>query len=864
MKKVNNRYAINNLSYSGMKTKKNKYVVLVLAVILTSLLFSTMFSVGGSMVNEVQESTMRQVGGTYHAGFKYLSKAEYEQMKDDPKIKDVSYRILVGMGENEEFSKLYSECYYSEDADAKNSFSYPVKGKMPVAENEVVVSDKLLGALGKPSDIGMTIRLDLNINDEIVSNDFTVSGYYEADPICPAQMIYVSKAFQEKHAPAAMVPYSQADRGDVIGRYSVDFNFSNSVNIEKKVKDLITRTGLREDVDYGINWAYATSSLDPSVVIIGAVLIIIFMFAGYLIIYNIFDINIVSDIREFGLLKTIGTTEKQLRKIVMKRANLISVIGIPIGIGLGVLVAAYLLPIISKQFDTVTVGKGSLHINIWILLGAAVFSYLTVLFSAGKPCRKAAKVSPVETVKYTEEFDKKGKPKQKLAVVVLSISLGLVILNSVFGFVSGFSMDNYVNMLIIADFSIQDAQIDNPSLGNAQLNTQAVSHDLMDELKSLDGVNRIGAVYINDRNQEFNEENWAKIDKNIMQSELLDEKFRLHGYDDEMRKDTLEYYAQRKALDGKTYGMSELAVDKLKVLASKDGSDRIDWDVFRSGNYVLITQFRTDNGSVNFLDPGDKISIRSYDPKYGEMKTDVTDSGKEFEFLTFENAPMKEYEIYAVVEIPMVMGLRHYSLFDCHYILPEEEFLALNGSDWNAMRVLMDVEDSKEEAINDWLKNYTDTVNPSLDYDSKESITQEYAEFGKMFKIVGALIAIVLGLIGIMNFANTIITSILVRSRELAMLEAVGMTGKQQRIRLMKEGCKYFAWSAAVSLMISTVLNLTLIKALTNEIPMFDWNFTLVPNLVCLPFILLLVIIVPIIAYNRLSKISVVERLRVE
>ncbi|MBQ8951352.1 MAG: ABC transporter permease [Eubacterium sp.] len=861
MNKVNNRNAVNNLAFSGVKTKKNKYIILVLAVILTSLLFSTLFSVGGSMVKEVQESTMRQVGGTFHAGFKYLSKAEYEQMKDDPKLKSVSYRILVGFGENEEFTKLYTECYYSEDEDAKESFCYPVKGKMPAEESEVVVSDKILEALGEPVDIGMTIRIDLNINDEIVSNDFTVCGYYEADPICPAQMIYVSKSFQEKYAPDATTPYS-AVRGDDVGRYMVDFKFSNSINIEKKVEELIARTGLREDVDYGINWAYGASSIDPSVVVICAALIIIFMFAGYLIIYNIFDINIVSDIQEFGLLKTIGTTEKQLKKIVRKRANLISIIGIPIGIGLGVLVAAYLLPIISGQFDTLTVGKGGLHINIWILLGAAVFSYLTVIFSSGKPCRKAAKVSPVETVKYTEGFDKKGKPKKKLGVVILSISLALVILNSVFGFVSGFSMDQYVKNLIAADFSIQDAELDNPSVGDKD--TEAVSHELMDELRSLDGVNYVSAVYIKEGFQEFSEDNWAKIDKNVMQSELLKEKLAGYGYDDQMRKDEIDHYAEERTLDGKTYGMGELAVDKLKVIETKDGSDKIDWNTFNSGDYVLITRFETDNGEVNFLDPGDKISIRSYDPEYGETQKVVSESGEEFEYISFDNAPVKEYEIYAVVEIPIALGLRCYSTFDCDYILPEDEFRELNGSDWNAMRVVMDVEDSKEGYVNDWLKNYTTTVEPALDYDSKESVTEEYASFGRMFKVVGAVIAGVLGLIGLMNFANTIITSIIVRSRELAMLEAVGMTGKQQRISLMKEGCRYFVWSAVVSLIISSVLNLTLIRALTDAVPMFDWNFTLVPNLVCLPFILILVIIIPVIAYNRMSKISVVDRLRVE
>ena len=91
MKKVNNKKAVNNLALSGIKAKLNKYLILVLAVILTSLLFSTLFTVGGSMFNEIQESTMRQVGGKFHAGFKYLTEAEYDQVKDDPKLKSISY-----------------------------------------------------------------------------------------------------------------------------------------------------------------------------------------------------------------------------------------------------------------------------------------------------------------------------------------------------------------------------------------------------------------------------------------------------------------------------------------------------------------------------------------------------------------------------------------------------------------------------------------------------------------------------------------------------------------------------------------------------------------------------------------------------
>jgi putative ABC transport system permease protein len=96
------------------------------------------------------------------------------------------------------------------------------------------------------------------------------------------------------------------------------------------------------------------------------------------------------------------------------------------------------------------------------------------------------------------------------------------------------------------------------------------------------------------------------------------------------------------------------------------------------------------------------------------------------------------------------------------------------------------------------------------------------------------------------------------------MLEAVGMTGGQQKHKLMKEGFTYFLWTLIVSVVISSIMNVTVIRILADAFGMFVWKFTLMPLVVCLPLILALIIIIPVLAYNRLSKRSVIDRLRVE
>ena len=239
------------------------------------------------------------------------------------------------------------------------------------------------------------------------------------------------------------------------------------------------------------------------------------------------------------------------------------------------------------------------------------------------------------------------------------------------------------------------------------------------------------------------------------------------------------------------------------------------------------------------------------------------ESGQTTTYVSYENAPVKEYEVYAVVDIPLAMRYRVDDFILLDYILPESEYLEMDGEK-AAMRTLVNVEDDKEAAFENWIKEYTNTEVDSMNYTSKGSVIAEYKSLSDTIGIVGVVLAVILGLIGIMNFANTMVTSIIVRSRELAMLEAVGMTGGQQRRKLMKEGFTYFIWTLVVSVVISSIMNVTVIRFLADAFGMFVWRFTLMPLAVCLPLILAMIVIIPVIAYNRLSKRSVIDRLRVE
>ena len=166
-------------------------------------------------------------------------------------------------------------------------------------------------------------------------------------------------------------------------------------------------------------------------------LILFLMFAGYLLIYNVMYISVSKDVRFFGMLKTVGTTPKQIRRIVTGQVFRLCLIGLPLGCLAAAAVSLLLVPAIiaNSGIDTGTV----VSFSPVIYIGAILFSSLTAWFGAITPAKKAASISPIEALRYTEgrkndvivKYPIKGKPfrmalrnvfrdRKRAAIVMLS------------------------------------------------------------------------------------------------------------------------------------------------------------------------------------------------------------------------------------------------------------------------------------------------------------------------------------------------------------------------------------------------------------------------------------------------------------
>lgn len=106
--KVANKGCIRRISARSLRAAKTRNLIAVLAIALTTLLFMSLFSIAGAIVNSFQESTFRQVGGRFHGTFKDVTQEQIDELSTDERIKSIALRQMLGMPTAPPFNKAQS------------------------------------------------------------------------------------------------------------------------------------------------------------------------------------------------------------------------------------------------------------------------------------------------------------------------------------------------------------------------------------------------------------------------------------------------------------------------------------------------------------------------------------------------------------------------------------------------------------------------------------------------------------------------------------------------------------------------------------------------------------------------------------
>ena len=845
---------IQTLNQRTFKKNKGRNLVAIIAILMTTMMFTTLFTLAQSMSKNMVEMAFRQTGYDGQASFKTITAEQFSLIANHPDVAEAGESLVLGLAQNKKLGGKQVEIRWSSDINAKHSFAMPTTGTMPTAADEIALDTLVLDRLGIPHQLGETVTLEWRkdlAKDEVTISTFTLCGFWEGNESVYASMAWVSREFADE----MIGDYVADGKTSILGLHTAQVILHSDRNIEAAMENILADTGLT-DLKFGVNLAYspemnATATQESIPMYLGMVLVFL---AGYLIIYNIFQISVTADIQFYGKLKTLGTTTKQIKKLIYGQANRLCVIGIPMGFLLGWLLGMVLVPVLMGRLE----GDVVVSSHPVIFFGSALFAWLTVTISCLRPARLAGKVSPIEALRMSDAAatSKKkskrtrngasitgmawanlGRNKKRTVTVICSLTLGLVLLSCFYAKNAAFDMEKYLSELTISDFRLDDGSSAD-YIGGYDPHGFTLNAELVESVEGLAGLEAIGHQYSHQFELILDDETVQNIDTFYTQ-EMLDDWATYDPSGPAQIKNAME---TREAI-GVLYGMDGIPLDAItqeRYLLS--GS--YDAEKFAGGDYVLAI-----GPAIDSTDTERKAALPV--PTVGSS-------------ITLENHTYTVmaivYPLQAVEEGAYEGGVRNQHCMS--FIIPTSVF----RQQWpeNTLRKLFfNVDDAHIPAAEEMLDAYTKTIDTSLPVTSRKTMTEQYEAETRASAVMGNTISVIIALVGVLNFINSMVTAIVSRKKEFAMIQSVGMTKRQLRKMLICEGLDYAAITLMVSYIVSTLAVGIGVRAMTaNEFSTF--HFTLMPLMICTPILLAFAVLIPFLCFRNLEKQSIVERLRTE
>ena len=895
MLKVSNRKCIRRLSDRSLKAAKTRNIIAVLAIALTTVLFTSLFTIGASINYSFQQQNFRQAGGDMHATFKNLTEEQLLELQDDPLAKETGARLFVGMtGDEPPFNKSHVEISYMDESEAKHYFIEPTEGSLPrEGTDEAATDTRVLALLGVEPKVGATFTIPVGIDEntqdaQYIERTFTLSGWWEYDSAIVASNVLLPRsAAEELCALSAGDPQSQT------GKWHLDMMFSSAFGIRENAEQVLANHGYQcEDpnadnyIAIGVNWGYSAAQIDatadPMTILALAAMLLLIMFTGYLIIYNVFQISVTNDIRFYGLLKTIGTTGKQIRRMIRRQAFLLSLAGIPLGWVVGFVVGVWLTPIIMAQTSYT---NAFVSFNPLIFIGSAIFSLLTVRISCHRPGKMAARVSPVEAVRYTDAsvrprrihrgkhanqkhtgarlprmaWANLGRSRGKTTITIISLALAVVLMQMTYTFAIGFDMDKYLADKSAVDFIVGDASYFQTGAGFTSTD-EAVPENVIADIDAVGGITDSGRIYGQVSGvQQFVTEDWYRQCWGRWNTqEVLDQLIAdMERTDDGLLADRAQLYGMEDfplsritVLDGDLSALSDPTANAVAAVYTTDdyGDPEMQSHWAKVGDTVHLRY--VEEWEYYYQDTGEVVPPDEVDAAYLGDRA-VSSRAKIYRD--------KEYTVVAAVVVPGSIDYRFYGADQ--FVMGAEQFKQDTQTS-SVMTYVFDTADDATDRMEAFLADYTENVQPLFDYESKATYQAEFDGFRSMFLTLGGALSLIVGLVGVLNFLNAVLTGILTRRYEFAVLQAIGMTGRQLIRMLMLEGLYYTGLALAVSLVLSVTVGPFIGAGCSTVFWFFSYRFTVLPILALTPCFVLLGLLLPRICCRTAARQTLVERLR--
>ena len=818
-----NRNVVSHLAKSSVKSNKLRNFFTVFAIVLSVSLLTVI----GLYISGREVAEIRQVEKMQHVIYEAI---EEDKALDMAQEDDVSVLIRMKSGVGIELgNKIVQPNYYDETPVKGKAGEITVNemekgGKYPQQFNEVCVTREYCELVGVEPKTGNTVTITAI---DGTTEEFVISGILKGDwknaSIFP---VILSKEYADSGSMLSGAPYKAVVK--IKGAEKM-----HQSQFEERMLELGKSYGVkRSDINPNNHF---TSTLEGDDLreqerIVYIAICIGILFISVLVIYSVFYLSVIGRIRQFGQLRTLGMTKKQIRRMVTREGLMLSGIGIPIGLLIGGVIGYF----IQKQgWDWIR--------TLVIMCAIMAADVITVWVSIYKPAMLAAEISPIEAAKFTGEMKEKkrkkkkagkqekvqkvrklkrsmtpmglakisaGRNRKKTFLTVLSLGIGGILFMLAATFITATNLEEYSRQ---GDFewgefaimlSSNAAETNEHGVSGIQMNNP-LNKELKERLLSIDGVEKVHAFSKMQMKWEARGE--AETDE-------------AHPFDEAEFKRVQEKYADKNSeLQDITYD------DMVK-----------NQQIFISGNSVVEEVFGWS------FEVGDKVKT-------------TFDNGVE----TIE----KEYTIAGIVdnwrygnEAPGIGW----------FCIPEALIKEVSGDLNLNDEYIVETDESKTNAIESQLIEILSEEPDLVMYTLRERKLEDEKSFTLLYTIILGLSIFIIGF-SMLNLVNTLITNVVTRKQEFAMLQSVGMSRRQLNRMVCLEGLLLSAGNAVITLIFGTICGYAGVQLMRELAATYmHYKFPVWFYLGYLAVLVVVPMLVSGIVLKGFQKQALTERLRVE
>lgn len=754
---------VTSTALANFKQNKGRNLLSAVAIALTTFLIFVVLTIGFGMIS-TQKAAVNEFYPTWHIMYRSVPKEKADRLRLHSSIEEMGLRADFGQAAADKATILL---LCMDDTALKLNKMELESGDFPKKENEIVVSQGILDELGIQADVGDTITVPYQLYEKgntlglLETDEFVISGFVSSEDEKQENKVYAaltSMSYMEKHVPEDMQRFRVMLRIADAEEMTTDEISGLSKEIAGAFE--IPEANIVENSEY-----LFANYVDPTFYTGIAVLVLVVVLAGILTIYSIYYVSMIPKVQEYGRLKALGATKKQIRQIIFREGMLVTLAAAGAALAVSTLASQGILKLMSTlfkdsgqyakmQYEVIKAGKVPiLHFWIYALTSAVVL--FTVYVSLIKPMHTAARVSPIEAMRYQGETcarKKNRKGYESLNLVRLTLANLSRNKKRTLITVATLSAVGILFMVMATVLSCADPK---------EIARNDIEADYRIEVATESG------------NRMAPERDWKIVQQNNPMNEGFLEKVEsIPGVTQVRIKKSMDAELPDYIYPGEdTCWISSITgVDAsyAQLIEKGETEGRVSYEELQKGDKILM------NETFLYWFPevkaGDKIRMVLYN---GEKPVERT------------------FEIGAI-------GSYSNGFLGSSFLLPESVLDEI--SDYN-LTYACDItveETAKPEAYKELESLWRNSEN--MEGKSYEEYRELWEDSMQMVSMGTYAFLFILGGIGIMNLVNTMLNSIHMRRRELGMLQAIGLSRKQMNRMLQMEGMFYTFGTLVISL----------------------------------------------------------------